>query len=608
MSGIFGSLGISKADYTVRGRLLHEEEFSVRQPITDRKVALFAKGRFCNKFLGEARSDKDGNFAIDYSIREYPWSSDHDLIFKVMERHLPSSKCLSCFRSDEWEVTRHEIKVERGQAGTEVEISANLWEYEPDIPRLRDSAAPEDLTGRQQLSLKLAKAGIAVKELWYKLQKKLSAPEDDEDAIALIERVFGAYVPDLEIDSETVVRMITEGVYPANFQRGRSDNEWKVVINWDDYDLDPPPAPQLPNAVLYLNKTESGLEIKKVQIQMLKGLDWDCACPKDPEFTRLLRLFNCAALVRGELVSHFVCGHLVAEQAGIPARRHLGESPIGRLLYPHVRDVTAINNRGEAPLLGVKGLFDEGGLHVEGAMRLAADSLAGLDYTTYKPAAPLNDNDRFGKAKNLYWEALDEGVARYLEENWEPIRGEWWRIFRMSEDLVRHSLPYKPWGNVGADQYEATWVHPSELDDPRVPGRVTFDGELRAIRPITLGHEEPRSGDRERLQQYLVYTIFMATFWHSKVHFSQGEWGTNLQFASVAPNNDGHGKYIGTSVDNAHTQLVTAHFLLDNKGTFLMDNPYGDVQQALIDAFESRREAFAELGHPVEGILQSVSV
>jgi hypothetical protein len=195
------------------------------------------------------------------------------------------------------------------------------------------------------------------------------------------------------------------------------------------------------------------------------------------------------------------------------------------------------------------------------------------------------------QSSQLYWQIVQKLVNEYIQNNEAEIRTYWNEIYAMSHNLVSNSAPYRPYDGVANHEL---WFDKEEIDNPNVPGRVTWEGILRSMRPVTTNPDEPEEGAFGRLAQLCCAAMHNPTIDHKNTHDSQPKWVSNLNFASIAPN--GTGVMGGTEILDGAAQLSLIHKLTDFKSDPLVEDRYGDIYPPLIAELLAHREEFAKLG------------
>ncbi|MFT4553116.1 MAG: hypothetical protein ACI9S8_001752 [Chlamydiales bacterium] len=574
--------------HSVSGNLKHPNG----DPMTHQKVKVFSQHCFGRNSLGSFHTDREGNFDFKYRRFRLRMDRNDSLIFRVIEETLDlKSGCLPCCQKTIERAVHETILIKPAStrhynAGT---VEAELYEYQPGFP---DLLQPDNADHRPQ-QWPPAYHATLVKAGWdEKVKDLLVGLGGSRVSVSDLEKLYGVYNPELQLTPETTVELLLNGIYPCNFLNGDHPGEYVVDINWDRYQLDSGPRPELPNVSLRMDKTNDKLNIQNITVQF-RGEEAETFQINGPNFDKALYLFNSMALVKGEIVSHLGLGHLYSGQAAMAVFRTLNENPLENLLKPHLRGVLEINRMGATDIFGPEGILNVSGLSVDGILESLKDVLAGTCYSNFTPRVPVCEDHRFAKAENLYWDVVGRVVDRFFGENETGIQDNWHEIFYLSKTLVEHSLPYAPWER---KDFQA-WNDPREIDDPSHPGRVMFENELRAIRPITSSSSSPQEGDMERLKQFTRHALFMVTFWHWAVHSTQGKWGTNLKIAALAPRKPVDMPYGGVQVKDANHQLKVAHVFAGFERGFLLNNPHGDIYPPMMQELQKKKADFKSLGY-----------
>ncbi len=577
--------------HILMGRLVHRNQ----DPRADQKIKIYAERFLKNYLLGEGVTDREGRFLICYPWKEKFSKEETCLKVKIYEEKLIFENSI-LNKSGENCVFETKLQADLKEESVDVgDVTIDLYEYQNDLPNLQ---VPEDLEKRPQqwpLSyyIDLLKAGgkeILKAEVISVLEKSLSTEE--------VQEIFGVSDPSLKLSCESTLDLLLNGLYPCYFLKGKEKGDLIAKINWDDYEIDL--RPDLPNVSLFIHQDSDGkLSVQSLQIQY-RGEEPQSYLPNETDFPRALYLFNSMALIKGEIVSHLGMAHLFSGQAAMAVFRSMNRNPIKALLFPHLREVLEINRMGASSIFGPDGVLNISGLTVNGIKKNLQDVLAGMCYSSFKPRSPLNEDHRFAKAENLYWEIVTKVVDQFFLEHEKSIVDNWDEVYYLSKNLVENSLPYRPWE--GIEDF-SVWQDSNEIDNPSLEGRVIVNDHLRAIRPITHNLRCPKEGDMERLKQFCRHSLFMVTFWHWAVHSSQKKWMMHLQFGSLAPENRGQGPFGGTSVENAKRQLVVASTLADFKRGFLVENPNGDIYPPLIKLLLEREKEFQSLNFDIRELM-----
>lgn len=587
----------SSAKYLIYGKLKHPNG----DPVTNQKVEVYQRSLLTEDFLGTFHSNKEGNFQIEPDKNSFKGGRSQKLIFKVLEEKLPV-KDRWFFESKERVVFECEVEIFGKKAHENVgDVIVLLYEYKPALPDLRqpdnEKQRPQHWTFSYQIDL--VKAALPPKIKQYLVKGTLPLWK-----IPSLEKLYGVFDPNLEVNSENTVEMILNGIYPCYFRKGDSPNEIYTVIDWRDYEIDGGNGPRIPTVKLFLKRGIKGLDVTKVDVMFRDEKEFTTYNVGDVGFERALYLFNSMGLVAGEVVSHLGIGHLYTGQAAMAVFRTLNTSPLSHLLCPHLRGVLEIDYAGASAIFGKNGILNVSGLSQAGIMQSLQAVLGGMCYTGFKPREPLTTGHRFARAEQLFWEVVTKVVDDFFVHYQENIQAKWYEIFYMSKNLVEHSCPYIPWER---ESNYSVWLDPNEIDDPNLPGRVEFNGVTRAVRPITLSIDGPQEGDIERLKQFCRVSIFTCTFWHWVIHSSQGKWGTNLKFATLAPwEREADLKevpYGGTKVSDANEVFAVAHTFMDFSRGYLLKNPNGDIYNPFIEELKANRESLHKLGYDINELM-----
>jgi len=317
------------------------------------------------------------------------------------------------------------------------------------------------------------------------------------------------------------------------------------------------------------------------------------------------RVFRVHYFLSAELDVHSVEAHLRVEQYAVPAFRHLRLNPIRHLLLPHVRGVA--NTNGAADRTAWGGAIDE-----QSAMKLAQNEarfarLSGsMDWTGWRPREPLSEQHRYAHCARLYWDLLVEYVDAFFAENAAGIEEQWLEVRRYSDDLVAHSVPYVPL----AEDPDIEVLDRNELDDPSLP-RVTVDGTLRAVRPITTT-DTPADGDIDKLKQLCRYVLFHGTFFHAWAHDKQYDDAGEITYASLGLRNGSLGPEdddsIGPAPDEATKGLITIAVGCAVKWGYILKNEDADVPPRLREMLAARAPDFARHDVDVHDIRSRINI
>jgi hypothetical protein len=585
---------------TIAGRLIHSNRDE--DPAGSQRIQLVSPGSFfsCDTIVDSTETDRNGHFKFVLQLPQRSGlycSSTESFVLRVIEETAQVRNWRGQY--EEGECVVDNLGIELSETDDDVQLgdhSIDLYAYQKGLPALLQPHDPS-LSPQQwnmDFILTLAKAGF--ESILTKSCLDCFCVTDP----ATILRSYNAPVdPHLSLTGADTIEMLLNGICPGYFQRTNDPNIYTVEINWDRYETDPEQTgPRMVNATLAVRKSGDDLEVHSVTIQE-KGATPTTYTPGGQGFSRALYLFNSMAAIKGQAHYHLGRGHFVTEQNAMAAYKFLNRNNFKHLVRPHMRGVMEIDRVGSKAIFGdeTSVLVRSTGLTAQGLSDALRDTLAGTCYTTFRPKAPFAANDRFARAGNLFWDLTHEAVEEFFRSNAQNIEENWNEIFYMSKALVQNSLPYRPLEGKDHD----VWADGNEIDDPAAPGRVVFDGELRAMRPITLSRDAPQAGDIERLKQFARFAIYTATFWHWVVHASQGKWMTNFGFGSLAPQAGGGAENYGNTRPEHMTQILTLSGLLTRfTGGSIIQNENGDIYQGIITRLAANREEFAALGFNID--------
>ncbi|MEZ4236967.1 MAG: hypothetical protein R3F59_12605 [Myxococcota bacterium] len=133
-----------------------------------------------------------------------------------------------------------------------------------------------------------------------------------------------------------------------------------------------------------------------------------------PELLRQgVAILRSALVLAGEIDVHLMC-HVLAEHVQLALRALPDGDPVRALLGPHVDGADVINCVGDWLILGEQGVVcATTPLTAADLARRTADALrASLQgWDTFAPRAPLGPSDRYARAANVFWDALEGYVS-----------------------------------------------------------------------------------------------------------------------------------------------------------------------------------------------------
>jgi hypothetical protein len=100
----------------------------------------------------------------------------------------------------------------------------------------------------------------------------------------------------------------------------------------------------------------------------------------------------------------------------------------------------------------------------------------------------------------------------------------------------------------------------------------------------------------------------MATFWHWAVHKTQGDWGTDLKIAALAPRDFDAVPYRGVTPPDAAAQASLAHVFTNFQRGHAVDNIHGDIHPRLIDLLIQNKANFKGFGFDIDHMFGGVFI
>lgn len=598
------SMDIVRHGFRISGTLVHEDGV----PLHHFLVRVRAILDWAIDSLREVYTDADGKFFV---------------VFPKVEERVKVEAIFKRVGEDKEVVAYSEEKILTGNESTELgKLKVNFYEYQKKLPLLEmpKKYVPEENTIPYMLAL-VAGGG--------KYQVITTLLGNTNLSLDHIQKLFGenltmhaeAKKPGITHEGAWIGERLLKGFNPCHLQKTRHRRVYKVDINWNKYEFDN--QYQLPNAKAYFKLKEGKLTAKKIYLQFRKLVpgakvlppvdektkkealtDWKKFKAKDPDFSQAIRSFLTAYLAEGEVAEHLGAGHLNTEQYAVAAFRHLRNNPVKNILFPHLRNAIIINNEGAKIIFGPTGaLTVTTALTADGVEKRLSDKLGSMDWHDYAPRAPISSEHQFAEIANLYWHALKKWVRTFVKENQVEIERNWIEIKRMSDDLVRHSIPYQPLHNKDSK----VWVDLSEIDASN-ESRLTIDGVLKSVRPITMT-SVPQERDWERLIQVCTYAIYHATFWHSWVHNKQTEDAGDWRYGVLGLRGTGIGSVDDPTLfpkgEDLITQLKLAYLLPAVMYGYITKNEYGDIDPRFVQIVNDLKNDFQKHGINLDEFLRS---
>lgn len=559
-------------DHQITGKLCHIDDGT---PIVDQKIALLAG----STKIAKGTTDCQGNFCFDFKRRSWIFETTASFTIRIKVAMRDGNHI-----SDE-------IYVEKPLSEKEFDIGnqlARTFEFQQDMPI---QLPPESLSRLPQGFPSISYISDLFEASFTNNLKEATKFFLDQEGV---QKVFGS--SDIELNEDAAREMIFNGICPCDFLKN-SDGDAVHLINWDEYDRKENPL--LPNVETVWSLEENAPRIKSIKIQ-LQGQEAQFVAPDSENFRNVLFLYLCAALVEGEQKSHLAKGHLINGMYALAIFRELKiDHPIRRLLEPLLSKVLDINYLGSGFIFKETGVLAITGLPSKSNDEGLVNTIGGLCHTSYGPRKKMYKDHRFAEAENLHWGKVEKSVERYFMENMQEIVEQWEPIKRLSDTLVRHCPEYKPVLTQELKDKGYSLFDSSELGDTSLQGRVSIDGVLKSLRPITKVYSNPPQEEIHSLMSFCKQ-IMQFNFWHFAVHASQEIWATNLHIASLAPENSNPEELGGTKPENAAKQLAVAKTLVDYEpDDYLLENRDGSVYQPYVDMLNEDAETFIELGYDI---------
>ena len=596
-----------------RGRLVHED--AIQKPLYGLRVELWDRDITVDDHLGTATTDRHGRFEIEYD----PADAGR------LERGLPDLE-LRIFdrRTERTAGDRAEPQPLTKVPGPD-NVAAPVfnfgrvrvphWEYDLSYPFptvLRNSYTdklPQSFAKGYLAYAARHNAGLLLESGALKARALLG-----DGTSPSVDKIQGKFDPTLSqklseeqrnSDAYFVYRTLN-GFNPAMLcDDPEQPGSYFVEVNWDKDESDG--THDLSNVKLYLSRSGDTLVPTRLTIAMrangqtAPGSATGTRCdvrPSDADWHAAKRVFRSAWLASGELDTHLCAGHLNVGQYAVAAFRNFEQSPLCRLLFPHLRSVININDLGKTAIFGIQGVLTTNTpLTTDAAWSRLGRHLGTLDWSSWAPRKPAYDGHTYAKAANLFWNVVCEVVDEFVETKRGDIEAYWYEVERFSEDVVKHSVAYQP-----ALNHELWYDH--REGDNSDSSREIVAGKLRAVRKISMNSDAPLAGEVDKLRQACCYMIFHATFLHTWANDLQLTHMGNVAFASLglrdgSLGSDGDPNILPPPLE-AIEQLKFAHALSTTKRGTLLENEDADVPQAFIDKLKAKHDDFAALANAFE--------
>lgn len=568
--------------HTIKGKLCH---FDDKTPIANKKIRLIEG---LNDVKAKVKTDAEGNFSI--SFKRKSWIFEKTASFKLQIKVSLRNGHHIC----------DEINIEKDLT-REVQdlgkVPARTFEFQRDIPI---QEPPKNLLRLPQGRPDLDYVSDIVEAAFENNLKEMTHFFLDVEAI---QKFFGS--SNLKVSEESFKDMIINGIGQTNFLTNDS-GDLIQIIDWGPFELKK--TPLLANVFAVWRKENDTLRLKELTVKQ-QDQEAVTATAEDPNFLKNVYDAMCAVLVKTEAEEHLGKGHLINGMIALALFREVKKRhPIRKFLEPVLSKVLHINFYGSKLIFGKDGVLAISKLKPNGINQVLLKTLSSTDYTYFEPRKPIVEEDRFAKAGLLCWEEATKSVDQFFEENEPFIVEQWDQIYRLSETLVRHSPEYQPLLTEDLREKGYRWYDSREVEEPDMPGRVVRDGKLRAFRPITLVDSNPQKEDLEHLKQFCRFVLFM-NFRHFVIHRSQEPWATNLQVASLAPEDSNFENFGNTKPVNAAKQMAVAKTLVEYEPTeLILENKKGEIYIPYVENLKKIADELKLLGYDISQMPYGIEI
>jgi Lipoxygenase/Macrophage migration inhibitory factor (MIF) len=301
--------------------------------------------------------------------------------------------------------------------------------------------------------------------------------------------------------------------------------------------------------------------------------------------------------VAGQLRGHLAATHFGMEQFTIAFLRNIRNNPIRQLLYPYVREVLAINEKGRYTLIGgaTPIVYLIMPMTTKSINKLIVGTLGQQDWCKFKPRAPICENHGYAKAANLFWSLLEEMVENFFKSHQNEIAHNWEEIFRFSNDLVENSLPYVH-PPIDQSLNSGLWYCSNEIIEDRKAGE-------KSLHTVTSTLSSPSQVDLDNLKQVCSYMIYNSTFVHSWIHKYMRDDLGEIRYSGLLRNGG-----MGDEQDDsfiAPPALAALSLNLNNvlgsmNSGSMIENEDGDGSESFIEMLKAHKDEFKTYGLPIE--------
>lgn len=605
-----------------RGRIIFSNKHGGQEiPVQNMKIQLWDLDIVKNDFLADGHTKADGSFELEYD----PASAGErrgdkpDLVLRLLDREYSYDKDgvatsqFSVVASFDGEA---DVTASVYDFGT---LEAAYWEYEnpEDSTKVAFTPRVAVVEGRvpqpQRTGHSIAQAAAALKNslrfvkfnLINKFNPDRPTVKELEHYPANLTRKMGA---DKSRSDEYLAELVLNGFNPC-IPTKTGDGKFVVAFRWDGVTQDGRHFAPNTTATFRLENDALVLESMAIQKRMAGAPDAHAISrsaqtytPDSPVWDGVKRLFRVNYFAFGEVNSHLTGTHLNIEQYIVAIRRHVHRSPVARLLLPHFFGTVAVNLGANTLLITKDGLVGKGSaLTPESVAFVSRAYLGTLNWVNWKPRKPICKGHRFAKLSQLYWDVLTQYVDEYFVKNSAEIDANWAEILSMSNELVRHAVPYVAESNNFYDM--------GEINGQNNPHPIV-DGVAVALSPVCESGQADAAGT-ENLKQLCRYLLFHATFKHSWVNDSQFDIGGEVMFASLGVDDDLTSEQVDPNrvvpADEALLQPFITYLLAYTRYGYIVRNEDDDMNPALIKILKNNTDKFRELGMDIRDIRSCIN-
>ncbi|NNV56992.1 lipoxygenase family protein [Limnovirga soli] len=634
---IYGSV----FDSSLVGTLTFARPGDIAIPIHNKRVQLWARTKFFKwRKLGEAISAQDGSFVLPFDLRAArAWvirKKLHVEIYQITDvvndngQMIPNKIVFKTLFISKKDLIGMEYNLR--------DVQLFFWEYRDDTPLPRvvikddGTDVPESYTHGRVEAMSEQLIPIEITKQKHLLQiardpSSIDVYEIQSDYPKNLTVAIEEKLPGYTRGDDWFGERMMNGMNMATFLQDKTDPAfyWVKYFGACNYEVNDEYA--FPSVEIKFTLKEDGLPLP-VEIHLTGPLN---AINKDPfqkivvtpqdgdKWLQAKRVARVSGALCAELDQHLAGTHLNTEQYSIAIHRNLRLNPVVLLLMPHVKSVALIDK--DADRLLIHGYIPNAtALTVKGAEERACDLLGLQDWKGWKPMKQLSEAHIYAKAEDLFCEVVREWVDLFFEQNEFEIKKQWFEIYRFSEELVEHAVPFFP------STVDLSAMSPEEkdftqrrleylLEEYRVDinsPRVTINGELKAVSPITNSPVfDENSDDWQNLKDCCCYIITTATFLHTWVNEHQYEdigevlySCLGLRFGTkphgiMAPESD---LSIAPDATRSTQMMWFSNLLSRTEYGFILKNEQGDMFQEFMDLLAARKDEFAKLKVDVEQI------